>query len=335
MAENTTIEWATHTFNPWIGCTKISAACDNCYAANFGNRFGIEWGAGKPRKRTSESTWKQPIRWNRQAEIKQNAWDNFKKHYTKVSDEQLTERGFVKPQRPRVFCASLADVFDNEVPDEWCAELFGLIRDTPYLDWLLLTKRIGNAYDMMNRSGKFTAEYFGDAIGFLAPSNLWLGATICNQEEADRDIPKLLTTPAAKRFVSIEPMLSAIDLRMVTDYRAQIDWVICGGESGKNARPMHPNWVRSLRDQCADAGVPFLFKQWGEWREPLGGEEFDTSRGMAQKVPAFIVSKNGSVSCFENDENKTTGKAMLRVGKKLAGRLLDGVLHNETHNERW
>ena len=111
-------------------------------------------------------------------------------------------------------------------------------------------------------------------------------------------------------FERIEPMVGTIDLRMVTDYRAQIDWVICGGESGKNARPMHPYWVRSLRDQCADAGVPFLFKQLGEWREPLGGEEFDTSRGRAQKVPAFIVSKNGSVRCFENDDKAfTTYKA--------------------------
>ena len=314
MAENTTIEWATHTFNPWIGCTKISPACDNCYAANFGNLFGIEWGTGKPRKRTSESTWKQPLRWNRQAQIKHDAWENFKAQYSDLTDEQLIERGFIKPHRPRVFCASLADVFDNEVPSEWRDDLFSLIRDTPHLDWLLLTKRIGNAYNMMNLSGKFAPEYFGDAIGFSAPQNLWLGATICNQEEADRDIPKLLSTPAAKRFVSIEPMLGAIDLRMVTDYRAQIDWVICGGESGKNARPMHPDWVRSLRDQCADAGVPFLFKQWGEWH------------------PHRYRNKDGEQELkgwFKQDRASIDFCNVVRIGKKHAGRTLDGVLHNE------
>lgn len=140
------------------------------------------------------------------------------------------------------------------------------------------------------------------------PSNIFIGATICNQEEADRDIPKLLTTPAAKRFVSIEPMLGAIDLRMVTDYRAQIDWVICGGESGKNARPMHPDWVRSLRDQCADAGVPFLFKQWGEY----------APNGYIDPETRTII--DGS-------------EWMDKMGKKLAGRLLDGVEHNEFPQE--
>lgn len=275
MAENTTIEWCDHTFSTWIGCTKISPACDNCYAANFGNRFGIEWGAGKTRKRTSKSTWKQPLRWNREAE--------------KVGT------------RPRVFCASLADVFDNEVPSEWRAELFGLIRDTPYLDWLLLTKRIGNAHNMII-----------DAMSDIMQStrepmpNVWLGATICNQEEADRDIPKLLATPAAKRFVSIEPMLGAIDL---TPYIKNINWVICGGESGKNARPMHPYWVRSLRDQCADADVPFLFKQWGEWTPYVAGET------NIDKKP-----------CRTYEEPH---KFMVKVGKKQAGRLLDGVIHNE------
>ena len=297
------IEWCDYTFNPWIGCTKVSPACDNCYAENFNQRFnmGANWGAGKPRYITSIAYWKQPLRWNRQAEIKLNAWKNFKLEHPNLTDEQLIEQGFIKPERPRVFCASLADVFDNEVQDRRRIELFALIRKTPHLDWLLLTKRIGNADTMIAQalSALPIDEQCGTGQWNHTPTaqwpwpNVWIGATICNQEEADRDIPKLLKTPAAKRFVSIEPMLGGIELEAgwlepscgvcfateaqnslrrprasdpETHYLCDggcdceayenslinkpIDWVICGGESGKDARPMHPVWVRSLRDQC-------------------------------------------------------------------------------------
>ena len=272
MTKNSKIEWCDHTFNPWIGCTKVSPACDNCYAESWDKRFtgGTRWGAGKPRTRTSEANWKLPLRWNREAE----------KNGT----------------RPRVFCASLADVFDNDVPSEWRKDLFSLIRRTPHLDWLLLTKRIGNADRMIAESvGKLpidencgTGQWNHTPISQWPWPNVWLGATICNHEEADRDIPRLLRTSAAKRFVSIEPMLGEIDLRVILpndavsvtnsltgeichtfyeffEHRNKVDWVIVGGETGKNARPMHPNWVRSLRDQCKEAGVPFFFKQWGKW----------------------------------------------------------------------
>lgn len=197
----------------------------------------------------------------------------------------------------------------------------------------------------------------------IAPANIWLGATICNQVEADRDIPKLLEVPAAKRFLSIEPMLGPVDLRHLLRHqnpglnidaltgwttRGQLgmapgecsigvscskelpalDWIICGGESGPHARPMHPDWARSLRDQCAAAGVPFLFKQWGEWRPPLDGEQYSTAMGHAQRVPCFIVAPDGTVHCFENGEWTAGGQVMRRVGKRAAGRLLDGVEHN-------
>ncbi|AXF86677.1 hypothetical protein DTO96_102432 [Ephemeroptericola cinctiostellae] len=330
MAENSNIEWCDHTFNPWIGCTKVSPACDNCYAASFGNRFGIEWGSGKPRKRTSESNWNQPLRWNRQAELKQNAWEKFKGRHPGLTDEQLIERGFIKPVRPRMFCASLADVFDNEVPSDWRADLFDLIGSTPHLDWLLLTKRIGNAQKMLN-------EYFPSGWGNWVDRypNIWLGATICNQEEADRDIPKLLKTPAAVRFLSIEPLLGQIDLNMSLggtrwiggqrgcngktngehhhDERCGrgIDWVIVGGESGKDARPMHSEWVRSLRDQCAEAGVPFFFKQWGEWIQ----------RHDLQASNSECVGKLWHT--FDPDSS------VCRIGKKTAGRFLDGVEYSE------
>ena len=185
MAENTKIEWATHTFNPWMGCTKVSPACDNCYAETLmDKRMGkVVWGAGQPRVRTGVKNWNLPLKWNREA-----------------------ERTGV---RPRVFCASLADVFDNEVDPAWRNDLFDLIDATRNLDWLLLTKRIGNAARMLPSNTSHT-----DADGFaeLYP-HVWLGATVVNQEEADRDIPKLLAVPAAKRFLSIEPMLSHIDIK--------------------------------------------------------------------------------------------------------------------------
>jgi protein gp37 len=309
MAENSKIEWTHHTFNPWVGCTKVSPACDHCYAEGWAKRSGmVQWGAHAERRRTSESNWRQPLKWNAEAE----------------------RLGI----RYRVFCASLADVFDNAVPAQWRADLFRLIAETPNLDWLLLTKRIGNVASML-----------GDYQTVPLLPNIWIGASIVNQEEADRDIPKLMRVRAVKRFLSMEPLLGAVDLsqwldiiqyedgalwgrRNIGHLNDMLDWVIVGGESGPGARPMQPQWARSLREQCNAAGVPFLFKQWGEWREPLEGEEFDTSMGRAAKPPAFILSEAGTVHCFES-AHIVNGKAVIKVGKKTAGRLLDGREWNE------
>lgn len=309
MAENSKIEWTHHTFNPWVGCTKVSPACDHCYAEGWAKRSGmVQWGAHAERRRTSESNWRQPLKWNAEAE----------------------RLGI----RYRVFCASLADVFDNAVPAQWRADLFRLIAETPNLDWLLLTKRIGNVASML-----------GDYQTVPLLPNIWIGASIVNQDEADRDIPKLMRVRAVKRFLSMEPLLGAVDLnqwldiiqyedgalwgrRNIGHLNDMLDWVIVGGESGPGARPMHPQWARSLREQCNAAGVPFLFKQWGEWREPLEGEEFDTSMGRAAKPPAFILSEAGTVHCFESAQI-VNGKAVIKVGKKTAGRLLDGREWNE------
>lgn len=313
MADGTAIEWADATFNPWIGCTKVSPACDHCYAAvsTPARALGVQWGAGQPRRRTAAANWKHPLRWERDHAA------FFARH----------------GRRRRVFCASLADVFDNEVPDSWRVDLFSLIRATPNLDWLLLTKRIGNAVTMMDEAGAWSGA---STTGTRNPvPNVWIGATIATQAEADRDIPKLLEVPAAVRFLSCEPMLGPIDLAPEADRTYQLlskwygpegfdpqgsqpiqqrmrgwfpklDWVIAGGESGTKARPMHPDWARSLRDQCAAAGVPFLFKQWGEWA-PYNRGQTDGS---------LLATQN---SCDE---------PMQRFGKKLAGRLLDGVEHN-------
>ncbi|WP_257765334.1 phage Gp37/Gp68 family protein [Burkholderia glumae] len=342
MSENSKIEWCDHTLNPWIGCAKVSPGCDNCYAEHMMDTrlHRVKWGPDQPRARTSAANWREPVRWDTQHE------------------QFFAAHG----RRQRVFCASLADVFDNAVPAIWRRNLAALIEATPNLDWLLLTKRIGNAAPML--VNMFPAG---------TPDHVWLGATVVNQAEADRDVPKLLATPASVRFLSIEPMLGPIeisrwldptgihcldvcaDTRYVkaaevetytadgecvplcpacgesaswTGYDDGIDWVIAGGESGPGARPAHPDWFRSLRDQCATAGVPFMFKQWGEWREPVDGERYNTTMGRAQRVPAFIVAKSGTVRCFESDETRDGGRTMLRVGKRAAGRVLDGAEHN-------
>lgn len=319
MSANTKIEWAHHTFNPWIGCTKVSPACDHCYAeADFDKRRKVvQWGAGQPRKRTAPSTWEHPPKWNREAE----------------------RLGI----RYRVFCASLADVFDNEVPQLWRTSLFGLIHDTPHLDWLLLTKRIGNAARML-------VEDAPEGIDMGALPNVWIGATICNQKEADRDIPKLLAVPAAKRFLSMEPLLGPVNLETIhnTDLGEgqpylhpligrvsdghgdgcnvpQIDWVIVGGESGHGARPMHPNWARSLRDQCQAAGVPFLFKQWGEFL-PASADESDP---VVADVPDSRLFWSDGSKWDRYDGQRAGVDLVARVGKKAAGRMLDGREWNE------
>lgn len=244
MAENTKIEWADHTFNPWMGCTKVSPACDNCYAAEMmDTRYGrVRWGAGEPRVRTAPSNWAKPLKWNRE-----------------------TPGAFV-------FCASLADVFDNEVEHSWRADLFALIRSTPNLTWLLLTKRIGNVEKMVWHYDNW-------------PSNAALGATMANQGEYERDAVKLAMARRALdplfTFGSFEPLLGPITL----DHQAP-DWIIVGGESGPNARPMSLDWARSLKRQCAEMGRTFNFKQVGGRKADKGGHSLDGETHFARPLAA-------------------------------------------------
>lgn len=240
MGEQTAIEWCDHTFNPWIGCTKVSPACDNCYAeALMDTRYGrVSWGAGEDRVRTSEANWSKPRAWNRKA----------------------AQAG----TRPFVFCASLADVFDNEVDPLWRADLFALIETTPHLVWLLLTKRIGNVL-------KMTDPARGNPC---LPMNVAIGATMANQEEYDRDRMKLRGVKEAWMplftFGSFEPLLGPVILD-----KSAPDWIIVGGESGQNARPMDLAWARSLRRQSAELGRVFNFKQVGGRSSDKGGHTLD------------------------------------------------------------
>lgn len=318
MAENSKIEWCHHTFNPWTGCTKIGPGCDHCYAEGWAKRSGIvQWGPGAERRRTSEANWRKPLKWNAEAK----------------------RLGI----RYRVFCASLADVFDNEVPVEWRRDMFDLIAITPHLDWLLVTKRIGNAKTMTMMADALHLNPAALSDGKIWPlPNVWLGITVVNQAEADRDIPKLLAIPAAVRFLSMEPLLGPVQIALwldslpaVVDQRPRLDWVIVGGESGPGSRPMHPKWVRDIRDQCAAAGVPFLFKQWGAWSPRAlicgAGHDFQTIDPQCKRWPDVIrLGEHGRDTRIIENCTHDSGQEVYvqRVGKKAAGRLLDGVQHD-------
>lgn len=301
MAEETNISWCDMTHNHWIGCARVSPACDGCYAAHLmETRMGrVEWGGpGKgagTRSLTSEGNRRKPLTWNRKAEAADT--------------------------RPFVFCSSLADVFDNKVPTEWRVDLFRLIRATPNLVWLLLTKRPQLITKLYDEAMVADVQWLGEAW----PANAAIGTTVEDQERANLNVPALLEAKAklspAFAFLSCEPLLGPIDLTDMDPKgnfhpygahgwsaiwkdnhigRPWIDWVIAGGETdqgGHKARPSNRRWFRTLRDQCAAAGVPFHFKQWGE---------------------------------FTPDDPAPDGShtAMRRVGKHSAGRLLDGVEHN-------
>lgn len=272
MAKNSRIEWTNHTFNPWWGCVKVSAACKHCYAESWSKRLGSNvWGIKADRRFFGAAHWSEPLRWNNAA----------------------TENG----ERARVFCASMADVFeDRRDLDEWRVKLWTLIDQTPQLDWLLLTKRPELVADMVPWGSEW-------------PKNVWMGTTVENQECAEERLPYLAALPAAVRFISAEPLLSPLDIKpWLGD---AIDWVITGGESGPKARPSSPSWFLDLLNQCMEKEVAFHFKQWGDWAP---GQGLNLAKARASKAE--------------------DGTVMLRVGKKAAGRLLDGTTWDELPRQR-
>lgn len=256
MAENSKISWTRSTFNPWIGCTKIGPGCDHCYAEALDNRMryggATHWGP-VPRYRTKPSNWQKPAAWNAAA----------------PESEFAGRKGFWP-----VFCASLADVFDNEVPHDWRVDLWWLIEATPNLSWLLVTKRISNVAKMVPVRWLVS--------GF--PQNVRVLITVVNQEEADRDVPKLLSLPC-RNGVSYEPALGPIDWKtswrsipIGSEQQGMIEWIIVGGESnqgGGNARPFRIEWARSTIRQCKKAGVPVFVKQAGSFVVDRNDAGFD------------------------------------------------------------
>lgn len=302
MGANTKIEWCDHSWNPWWGCQRVSPGCVNCYAESLAKRYGHEvWGPTNhsPRRFFADEHWAEPLKWNRKAE----------------------QAG----QRARVFCASMADVFeDYRILDDQRTRLWELIEQTPWLDWLLLTKRPEHMTSLTPTSWRQRW-----------PDNAWALTSVESQEWADKRIPELLKVPARVRGLSCEPLLGPVDLsrwlggcpscgapRKDSQYVScnyceaypdarGLAWVIAGGESGAKARAPHPDWFRSLRDQCQAAGVAYFFKQWGEELPKGQGDHGLDERGLFRR------------------ESYIGGHAYYRVGKKAAGRLLDGRTWDE------
>lgn len=356
--EKSKIEWCDATVNMWWGCTKVSPGCAHCYADTLAHRWGKEiWGPGKQREDHRAGATKLAMRLARAAaagrfrqcsvcgkrEIRKG--DGIGLVCCSNPDCTALPETESDPVRPRVFSASMADWLDDEVPIEWLVDLLRLIHRTkPYIDWLLLSKRPQNwlsrceaACDYMDAQkmnyGWIEAWVARRDSFFAGPQNVWIGTTVEDQQRADERIPRLLSIPAKVRFLSCEPLLGPVDVRFGFDHlvhpdRPTIHWVIAGGESGPGARPMHPDWARSLRDQCQAAGVPFLFKQWGEW----------APAATTIKDRSHLLQRDGKWTdysdCFHMPHQiramEADGVAHLeRHGKALAGRILDGREWNE------
>ena len=315
MGADTAISWANDTFNIAIGCAKVSEACAHCYAerdmesGRYGDRFKGAWGV--KRYSLSDNYWKQPLTWQRKAAA--------------------------EGTRRRVFCSSLCDVFEQHpIVDAQRARLWELIAQTPNLDWLLLTKR-----------PEYAAQVWPWATIAEAPANVWLGVTAENQRRLDERAPILLDIPARLHFLSVEPHLGDMDVRAYLGCRTcalhtgtqgrcpgcftgatGVGWVICGGESGPQARPTHPDWVRSLRDQCREVGVAFHFKQWGEWAP---GECANNLPSRSERTATWWNGKWDYETLTPKQSEEThadDAPDVYRLGRNAAGRLLDGELHD-------
>lgn len=309
---STKIEWTEATWNPVTGCTKVSQGCKNCYA----ERLAPKVFAGQVVE-VNTTPPKHP-------EMKASAFRPRVFTDVRCHPERLDAPLHWKKPR-RIFVNSMSDLFHEDVPDEFIDQVFAIMARAPQHTFQILTKRPARALAFLKDDVRedYITDYWRadepdrETWSLMLPlKNVWLGVSVEDQPTADERIPLLLQTPAAVRFLSCEPLLGPIDLQRTNrwpaaEYITQIDWVIAGGESGPKARPSHPDWFRSLREQCAAASVPFFFKQWGEW-----GDEDD---------------------CFDRDVIKETarihhwggGTYSTRVGKKAAGRLLDGRTHNE------
>lgn len=314
MMENSRISWTDHTFNPWIGCTKVSPACANCYAErDMDHRFGkATWGPMGTRVVTYFANWMKPRLWNELAGARGVRYRVFCASLADVFEDW---RGpMVDSQHRQLFCEDVSrygiDVDEPVTMDAVRRRLFALIDATPNLDWLLLTKRPENIRKMW-----IEGEYPNPAGNKWRRKNVWIGTTVENQEQADKRIPELLKCRdlSPVLFLSCEPLLGAIRLQQSLNLlpfqigvgEAPLHWVIAGGESGPNARPSNPAWFRMLRGQCQAANIPFHFKQWGEW------------------ASVSEVEGNGEFYQF------SYGQTVRRVGVKKAGRTLDGKTWDE------
>jgi protein gp37 len=309
--KDTKISWCDHTFNPWIGCTKVNEACKFCYAESHDNRFYKEshWGAGSNRLITSKKYWNQPINWNRAAG---NAGIKL-----------------------RVFCASLSDIFEEHPQVEDArAELFNLIEKTPNLIWMLLTKRPENII-------RFIPWNWHPKMGGSVPENVRFGVSIGMQKHMDEMWPVMEQTMYelnAPYFLSMEPLLGPVDFAAFDESvmvegkpmgrtRHLPSYVIVGGESGPKARPMHASWVEGIRNMCLLYDIKFHFKQWGEWQD--GSDGLSRHNAIVLSDGSYYMnSDRGFKEIRRKYTNAEWGKlqprAVCKVGKERSGDLLDG-----------
>lgn len=345
MAE-TSIEWTDRVWNFLAGCSLASPGCTNCYAQKQAARIarmnpGLEHYQGLTQPSKAGPVWTGKI--------------GFAEH-------KLTEP--LKVKKPaRWFVNSMSDLFHEDVPDEVIDRAFAVMALAPQHVFQVLTKRSKRMREYMTRGGptlQQMAEVPQIGRGIMTANtdwplpNVWLGVSVEDQKRADERIPDLLATPAAVRWISAEPLLGPVDVRPYMPNKLwndipswkqpELDWVVVGGESGPNARPMHPDWARSLRDQCAHADVPFFFKQWGEWL-PFGQSGFTAWHAIASRKGDLSKAKGKwwGKACFNDGAGGPNtqiispvetlivgdrGQQVVRLGKKAAGRLLDGVEHN-------
>lgn len=301
----TSIEWTDYTWNPVTGCTKVSQGCKNCYAETMTTRFEKVWGHSFKEVVCHQDRLNEPITMGKRLHGK------------------------------KVFVCDMSDLFHEDVPERFIMEVIQVITICKDTTFQILTKRIERALDFFNR---FVPKYFnGLEENYFPIQNLWIGTSCEDQKTANERIPCLIHIPAVVHFISCEPLLGPIDLRKIdprerlksehvfcydvidnTEGPSAIQWIIAGGESGRSARPMHPDWVRSLRDQCSSCDVPFFFKQWGEWMpisRPLTSSEINV-------LPE--VYKSSNFLQFSSDIINEDNAEFYRAGKSQSGNKLDG-----------
>lgn len=304
----TKIEWTNRTWNPIAGCSKVSAGCTNCYAIKqaFVRMHNPHPAIKQKFEGVAEKTKAGHLNWTGRIN----------------TDEETLQAPFKWKKPQRIFVNSMSDLFHDEVPITFVNKVFNVMDRCPQHTFQILTKRPQRMLDYL-KSDFYPKHYHRPKSAVWPLPNVWLGVSVDDQETANKRIPLLLETPAAVRFLSCEPLLGPVNLNewfSSFNQWLKINWIIAGGESGSKARPVHPDWVRSLRDQCRAAKVPFFFKQWGEWatyeqmQQPLKN---DLKQGISRHVIENFEGENGAVHTFH------------KVGKFKAGRKLDGVEHNE------
>lgn len=342
------MEWTDATWNPIVGCSIDTTGCIHCYAMRMAGRIEAMGSAahyaGTTRKVNGNTVWTGKLA---------------------LAPEHILTQPLRWKQPRRIFVNSMGDLFHEDVPDEWIDRVFAVMALAPQHTLQVLTKRARRMREYMvtadrkrtiaatvmdssellarkagTHKAKIELDHFSKCFAGGGPfANVWLGVSAERQQEADARIPDLLATPAAVRFVSAEPLLGPLSIEWALSRNPlevgagflqrgrfapgletlrPLDWIIAGGESGPDARPMHPDWPRAIRDQCAGAGVPFFFKQWGEWN--TRGHAFAT--GSVKQPHAEIDGRSIAAPWGREDV------IMARVGKKAAGRLLDGIEHN-------